>query len=106
MGFNSAFKGLRYTDIYFCLLFYMGGNVVAHTEEKHWLRVFEKRTLRTIFGPNRNEGTGEWRELYNEEFNDMYSSPGIIRENKLRRVFQSWHVTRMGGGAYRILVET
>jgi hypothetical protein len=43
------------------------------------LRVFENRVLRRIFGPKRGEATGEWRRLHNEELNDLYSSPNIIR---------------------------
>jgi hypothetical protein len=47
--------------------------------EEHRLRVFENRVLRRIFGPKRDEVTEEWRRLHNEELNDMYSSPNIIR---------------------------
>jgi hypothetical protein len=47
--------------------------------EKRRLRVFENRVLRKIFGPKRDEVTGEWRILHNEEFNDLYSSPNIVR---------------------------
>jgi hypothetical protein len=47
--------------------------------EKQRLRVFENRVLRGIFGPKRNEATGEWRRLHKEELNDLYSSPNIIR---------------------------
>jgi hypothetical protein len=47
--------------------------------EEHRLRVFENRVLRRIFGPKRNELTGEWRKLHNEELHDLYSSPSIIR---------------------------
>ena len=43
------------------------------------LRVFENRALRRIFGPKRDEVTGEWRKLYNLELNDLYSSPNIVR---------------------------
>jgi hypothetical protein len=46
-------------------------NSVAHIE-KHRLRVFENRVLRRIFGPKREEVTGEWRKLHNEEFYDLY----------------------------------
>jgi len=46
--------------------------------EEHRLRVFENRVLRRIFGPKRDEVRGEWRKLYNEELNDLYSSPSIV----------------------------
>ena len=47
--------------------------------EERRLRVFEKRVLRRIFGPRRNEVIEEWRKLHNEELNDLYSSPNIVR---------------------------
>jgi hypothetical protein len=50
------------------------------------LRVFENRLLRTTFGSKRDEVTGEWRKLHNEELHDLYSSPGIIRTIKPRRM--------------------
>jgi hypothetical protein len=58
-----------------------------------------------IFGPKRDEATGEWRRLHTEELNDLYSSPNIIREIK-PRMRRAGHLTRMGEkrGAYRILV--
>jgi hypothetical protein len=46
---------------------------------KVWLRVFENRVLRRIFGPRREEATGEWRRLHNEELNGLYSSPNTTR---------------------------
>ena len=49
------------------------------------LIVLENRVLRRIYGPKRNEVTGEWRKLHNEEVNDLYSSPNIVRLIKLRR---------------------
>jgi hypothetical protein len=68
--------------------------------------VFENRVLRRIFGPKRDKVTGEWRRLYNEELNDLYSSPTIIRVIKSRRMRWAEHVARMGEGrgAYSILV--
>jgi hypothetical protein len=68
--------------------------------------VFEIRMLRRIFGPKRDEATGEWRRLHNEELNDLDSSPNIIRVIKSRRLRWAGHVARMGAerGAYRILV--
>jgi hypothetical protein len=53
--------------------------------KKHRLRVFENRVLRRIFGPKRDEVTGEWKKLHNEELHDLYSSPSIIRIIKERR---------------------
>jgi hypothetical protein len=47
--------------------------------EDHWLEMFENRVLKRIFGPKRDEVTGEWRKLHNEEFYDLYLSSNIIR---------------------------
>ena len=62
------------------------------------LRVFENRVLRGIFGPKRDEVTGEWRRLHNEELNDLNSSPYIFRGIKSRRMKWAGHVARMGRG--------
>jgi hypothetical protein len=59
------------------------------------LRVFETRVLRRIFGSMRDEVTGEWRRLRNEELNDLYSSSNIIRAIKSRRTRWAGHVARM-----------
>jgi hypothetical protein len=62
--------------------------------------------LRRIFGPKRDEVTGDWRKLHNEELHNLYSSPNIIRMIKLRSMRWGGHVARMGEkrNAYRILV--
>ena len=60
------------------------------------LRVFENMVLRRIFGPRRDEMTGEWRRLHIEELNDLYSSPNIVRVIKSRRMRWAGHVARMG----------
>ena len=64
--------------------------------EERKLRVFENMVLRRIFGPRREEVTGEWRRVHNEELNDLYSSPNIVRVIKSRRMRWAGHVARMG----------
>jgi hypothetical protein len=68
--------------------------------------VFENRVLRRIFGPKRDEVTGEWRKLHNEELRDLYSSPSVIIIIKSGRMRWAGHVARMGEkrNAYRLLV--
>jgi hypothetical protein len=75
-------------------------------KEERGLRVFENRVLRRIFGPKRDEVTGEWSKLHNEELNGLYSLPNIVRVIKSRRLRLAGHVARMGEGrgVYRILV--
>jgi len=70
------------------------------------LRVFENMVLRRIFGPRRGEVTEEWWRLHNEELNDLYSSPNIVRVIKSRRMRWARHVARMGEErvVYRVLV--
>ena len=73
--------------------------------EEHRLRVFENRVLR-IFAPKRDGVTGEWRKLHNEDLNDLYSSPNIVRVIKSRRMRWAGHVARMeeGRGVHKGLV--
>jgi hypothetical protein len=59
--------------------------------------VFENRVLRRIFGPKRDEVTGEWSKLHSEELHNLYSSPDIIRLIKSRRMRWAGYVARMGG---------
>jgi hypothetical protein len=78
-----------------------GGSILTrlHTE-------IENRVLRRIFGPKRDEVTGEWRKLHNKELHDLYSSPYIVRIIKSRTMRWVGHVARMGEkrNAYRLLV--
>jgi len=70
------------------------------------LRVFENRVLRRVFGPKRDEVTGEWRKLHNEELSDLYCSPNIVQVIKSRRMRWVGHVALVGErrGVYRVLV--
>jgi hypothetical protein len=54
------------------------------SREERRPKVFENRVLRRVFGPKRDETTGEWRKLHKEEFNDLYSLPNIVRVVKSR----------------------
>jgi len=70
------------------------------------LRVVEIRVLREVFGPRRDKVTGEWRKLHNEELNDLYCSPNVVRVIKSRRMRWTGHVAQMvkRRGAYRVLL--
>ena len=74
--------------------------------EERRLRVFENRVLRRVFGPKRDEVTGEWSKLHKEELNDLYSLPNTVRVVKSRRMRWAGHVARMGEDrwVHRVLV--
>ena len=79
--------------------------VILTSRKECRLRAIENRVLKRIFGSKRDEVTGEWRKLRNEELYDLYSSPHIIRTIKSRRMRWAGHVARMGErrGIYRVL---
>ena len=74
--------------------------------EERRLNLFENRVLRRVFGPKRDEVTGKWRKLHNEELSDRYTLPNIVRVVKSRRMRWAGHVARMeeGRGVHRVLV--
>jgi len=74
--------------------------------EERKLRVSENMVLRRIFGPRRDDVTGEWRRLNNEKLNDLYCSPNIVRVITWRRMRWAGQLSRMGEerGVYRVLV--
>ena len=78
----------------------------SHLREEHRLRVFENRVLRRIFQPKRDQITGEWRKLHNEDLNDQYPTPNTVWVKKSRRMRWAGHVAPMGErrGLYRVLV--
>ena len=67
-----------------CSVYFRSEILSPTLKEERRLRVFEKRVLRKIFGPRKDEETGEWRKLHNNEINDLYSSPNIVRVIKWR----------------------
>jgi hypothetical protein len=75
--------------------------------EKHWLRAFENRVLRRVFGLLRDGATGVWRKPHDEELHNLYFSPSKITIIKSRRMRWAGHVARMGEkrNVYRLSVE-
>ena len=76
---NKNLKIQMYKTIILPVVLYGRENWSLTLREECRLRVFENRLLRRIFGSKRDEVTGEWRKLHNEELNDLYSSPNIFR---------------------------
>jgi hypothetical protein len=95
-----------YKTVIFPVILYWCETWSLTLREEHKLRVFETKVLRKIFGPKRDEMTGGWRKLHNEELRDLYSSPNIIRIIKSMRMRWAGHVARMGEkrNVYRLLV--
>jgi hypothetical protein len=103
---SKNIKIITYKIIILSVVLYRCETWSLTLREKHRLRVFEKRVFRRIFGPKRDEVTGGWIKLHNEELLNLYSSPSIIRIIKSRRMRWAGYVARMGAkrDAYRILV--
>jgi len=109
LSFRLLTKNLKikiYRTIILAVVLYGCETWSLTMREERKLRVFENMVLRRIFGPRRDEVTGEWRRLHNEEINDLYFSPNIVRVIKSRRTVWAGHVARMGEerAVYRVLV--
>ena len=99
--FQFAIKNLKikiYINIILPFVVYVCETWSLTLKEERRLRVFENRVLRRIFGPKNDEVTGKWKILHNEELNDLYCSPTILRVIKSRRTRWAVHVARMGRG--------
>jgi hypothetical protein len=104
----SSLKSLRlkYTKLILPVVLYGRESWSVTLREEHRFRVYEKRVLRRIFGPKREEVAGGWRRLHNEELHNLYASAGTIRVIRSRTMRWAWHVARMGEirSPYKILV--
>ena len=87
---------ISYRTIIMPVVLYGCGTWSLMLRQERKLGVFESMVIRRIFGPRRDEVKGEWRRLHNEELNDLYSSPNIVRVIKSRRMRWAGHVARMG----------
>ena len=103
---NHTFMVLVKTSLMLLYIYTLPETWSLTLREERKLRVFENMVLRRIFGPRRDELTGELRRLHNEELNDLYFSPNIVRVIKWRRMRWAGHVARMAeeSGVYRVLV--
>jgi len=107
--FQAAIQKLRikiFRTIILPVVLYVYETWSLTLREERKLRVFENMMLWRIFGPRRDEVMGDWRRVHNEELNDLYSTPNIVRVIKSRRMRWAGHVARMGEKrvAYRVLV--
>jgi hypothetical protein len=100
--FSKNLKMRIYKNINLPVILYGCETCSLTLREEHRSRVFENRVLRRIFGRKRDEVTGGWRKLHNEELRDLYSSPSIIKIIKARRMRWQGHVARMGRRGTRI----
>jgi len=102
----QKFKDLDIQNYNFACVLYGCETWSLTLGEERRLRVFENRVLRRVFGPKRDEVTGEWRKLHNEELNDLYCSPNIVRVIKWSRLKWAGHVACMveRRGVYRVVV--
>ena len=99
---------LRFTEIQILPVVLYGCETwLLILRDENRLRVFENRVLRRIFGPRRDGVTWEWRKIHNEELNDQYSTPNIIRVIKSRKMIMADDVAHMEEirGAYSVLVR-
>jgi len=83
---SKNLKNKRYRTKILPVVFYGCETWSLKLREVHRLRVFENRELRRIFGPMREEVTGEWRKLHNDELNDLHSPPNILQVIKSSRI--------------------
>jgi hypothetical protein len=104
--FSPALWDKIYKTIILPVVLYGCENWSLTSREKHRLRVFEHRVLRRIYGPKRDEETGQWRKLHNGELHNLWPSPDIIRQIKSKRMRWAWYVAREeeGRNLNRVLV--
>jgi hypothetical protein len=93
---SKNFKIRLYKTIILPVALYERETWFLTLREEHRLKLFVNWVLRRIFGPKRDEVTGEWRKLHNEELHDLYYSPNKIRIIKWRRMGWAGHIARMG----------
>ena len=95
---SKNLKIKKYRTIILSVVLYGCETWLPTLREERRLRVFENRVLMRVFGPKRDEVTGEWRKLHNEQLRGLYSLPNIVQAVKSRRMRWAGHVARMGEG--------